>query len=114
MTGFDGRRVCEQKRVISSAVYAMGAWRWTSAGLLLLCACLSAVSASNLDTVHATTFVGQPGSHFGYTVELIINRDGRLALVSAIKGNSTTLGEDVSPAWCPVQVQAANTNEPVY
>lgn len=95
MTGFDGRRVCEQKQVISSAVYAMGTWRWTTAGLLLLCACLSAVSASNLDTVHATTFVGQPGSHFGYTVELIINRDGRLALVSAIKGNSTTLGEDV-------------------
>ncbi|XP_037511504.1 integrin alpha-9 [Rhipicephalus sanguineus] len=96
MTGFGGRRVCGQKQVIpSSAVFTMAAWRWT-ASLLLLCACcLSAVSASNLDTGHATTFVGQPGSHFGYTVELIINRDGKLALVSAIKGNSTTLGDDV-------------------
>uniref|UniRef100_A0A224ZBQ6 Vitronectin receptor alpha subunit n=1 Tax=Rhipicephalus zambeziensis TaxID=60191 RepID=A0A224ZBQ6_9ACAR len=99
MTGFGGRRVCGQKQVISSsAVFAMEAWRWTTAGLLLLCACcLSAVSASNLDTKHATTFVGQPGSHFGYTVELIINRDGEFALVSAIKGNSTTLGDVHQP-----------------
>ncbi|KAL1430990.1 hypothetical protein MTO96_014406 [Rhipicephalus appendiculatus] len=75
MTGFGGRRVCGQKQVISFLGF----------------------SASNLDTKHATTFVGQPRSHFGYTVELIINRDGEFALVSAIKGNSTTLGDVHQP-----------------
>lgn len=40
-------------------------------------------------------FKGNPGSHFGYTVELIANRDGNFALVSAIKDNSTTLGRSV-------------------
>lgn len=96
MTGFGGRQLCKQKQVIPSAVFTMAARQWTAGLLLLLCACcLSAVSASSLDTMHPTVFTGEPGSHFGYTVELIINRDGEFALVSAIKGNSSTLGDEV-------------------
>lgn len=105
-----------KKQVIPAAVFTMAAARRWTAVLLLLCACcLSAVSASNLDTMHPTVFRGAAGSHFGYTVELIINRDGELALVSAIKDNSTTLGNEVHQPGvlfkCRPQVDASPCTE---
>lgn len=65
----------------------MAARWWTP--IVLCVSCLSAAGARNLDTEHPVVFSGNPGSHFGYTVELINNRDGNLVLVSAIKDNST-------------------------
>ncbi|XP_077515632.1 integrin alpha-9-like [Amblyomma americanum] len=85
--------------------------RWTTA--VLLCVCRwSAVAASNLDTANPTVFSGQPGSHFGYTVELIANRDGKFALVSAIKGNSTTLGTSVHQPGVLLKCRPQIDNDP--
>ncbi|XP_077555296.1 integrin alpha-9-like isoform X2 [Haemaphysalis longicornis] len=65
----------------------MAARWWTP--IVLCVSCLRAAGANNLDTEHPVVFSGNVGSHFGYTVELISNRDGNSVLVSAIKDNST-------------------------
>lgn len=49
--------------------------------------------ANNLDTEYPIVFQGSPESYFGYNVALVNNTDGNLALVAAIKDNSTYVRE---------------------
>lgn len=61
--------------------------------LLFVCSIMLACrtsEAANLDTTHTVVFSGRPGSHFGYTVELMNNRDGNLALVAAVKDQANS------------------------
>ncbi|XP_064455453.1 integrin alpha-9-like [Ornithodoros turicata] len=53
--------------------------------------------ANNLDIDHPTVFEGNAGSYFGYTVALLNSRNTTLALVSAIKDNSTSMVGVIRP-----------------
>ncbi|CAN7996380.1 unnamed protein product [Ixodes hexagonus] len=51
---------------------------------------IDVVASGNLDTSFPVIFKGRENSHFGYTVEIISNRDGNLTLVGAIKDHSVS------------------------
>ncbi|XP_042149844.1 integrin alpha-4 [Ixodes scapularis] len=51
---------------------------------------IDVAASGNLDTSFPVIFKGNDQSHFGYTVEIISNRDGNLTLVGAIKDQSTS------------------------